>query len=45
MLKGGFKAFRTPEPTTAAEWEERKADLRERLRRLLGDIPPTACES
>jgi dienelactone hydrolase len=41
MLKGGFKAFRTSQPKTMEEWENRKADLRTRLWRLLGDLPPT----
>jgi dienelactone hydrolase len=40
VLKGGLKAFRTIEPKTASEWEDRKADLRDRLWRLLGDVPP-----
>jgi len=39
-LKGGFKPFETPRPTTAREWDKRKADLRKKLWRLLGDMPP-----
>ena len=39
-LKGGFKPFETPRPATAREWDKRKADLRKKLWRLLGDMPP-----
>jgi dienelactone hydrolase len=40
VLKGGFPSFQTIAPDSAAEWDGRKAALRERLARLLGDLPP-----
>jgi dienelactone hydrolase len=40
VLKGGFKSFQTPPPESAAAWERQKAELRKRLWRLLGDLPP-----
>ncbi len=40
VLKGGFKSFGTPHPTTVDEWETRKIELRDTLKRLLGDLPP-----
>ena len=40
LLKGGFRAFETPRPRHAAQWEKRKAVLRKKIGRLLGDLPP-----
>jgi dienelactone hydrolase len=40
ILKGGFRSFNTPAPTTAKEWEKRKVELHKTLWRLLGDMPP-----
>jgi dienelactone hydrolase len=40
VLKGGFPSFETVEPANAAEWDRRKAVLRETLWWLLGDLPP-----
>jgi dienelactone hydrolase len=39
VLKGGFASFQTPLPRSAQSWEKRKAELRKKLRRLLGDLP------
>ena len=38
-LKGGFTSFQTPLPKTVQSWEKRKAKLRRKLWRLLGDLP------
>lgn len=38
-LKGGFRSFTTPDPTTIEEWEARKTESRKTLTRLLGDLP------
>lgn len=40
VLKGGFKSFDTPRPDSSRTWEEKKAELRKTLGRLLGDMPP-----
>jgi dienelactone hydrolase len=40
MLKGGFKSFQTPRPDSSQAWQQKKAELRKTLRRLLGDLPP-----
>ncbi|NLH15988.1 MAG: hypothetical protein GX455_05365, partial [Phycisphaerae bacterium] len=40
LLKGGFTAFQTPVPASAADWEARKPRLREILRARIGDWPP-----
>jgi len=40
FLKGGFRAFDTPKPATAKEWDKRKVKLRKKLWKLLGDMPP-----
>lgn len=39
-LTGGFRAFETPLPASAAAWEKRKPQLRIELRELLGEWPP-----
>lgn len=39
-LQGGFPAFDTARPESAAEWEKRRDPLRHTIRRLLGDLPP-----
>ena len=39
VLKGGFASFQTPLPRSAQSWEKRKAALRKKLWRLLGDLP------
>lgn len=39
-LKGGFRTFQTPRPTSATQWEKRKVELRKRIGELLGDLPP-----
>jgi dienelactone hydrolase len=40
VLKGGFRSFETPRPASADQWERQKPMLRQRLWRLLGDLPP-----
>jgi dienelactone hydrolase len=40
MLKGAFATFDTPLPASAEAWERQKPELRRRLWRLLGDVPP-----
>lgn len=40
MLKGGFRSFTTHPPATVEEWDVRKVELRKRIWRLLGDLPP-----
>jgi dienelactone hydrolase len=40
MLPGQFQPFDYPLPTSAREWDANKADLRAKLRRLFGDLPP-----
>ena len=40
VLKGGFPSFETPRPTSANAWEQQKPELRKKLWRLLGDLPP-----
>lgn len=39
VLKGGFTSFQTPLPKTVQSWENRRAKLRRKLWRLLGDLP------
>jgi dienelactone hydrolase len=38
-LKGGFTSFQTPPPKSVRSWENRRARLRRKLWRLLGDLP------
>jgi dienelactone hydrolase len=38
-LNGGFTSFQTPLPRSVQSWEKRRAELRKKLRRLLGDLP------
>ncbi|MBU4272295.1 MAG: acetylxylan esterase [Planctomycetes bacterium] len=40
ILKGGFPSFKTPRPASADAWERQKPELRKKLWRLLGDLPP-----
>ena len=40
ILKGGFPRFETPLPASATAWEQQKPELRKKLWRLLGDLPP-----
>lgn len=40
ILKGGFQSFQTPLPQTAQQWDAQKTELRKKLWRLLGDMPP-----
>jgi dienelactone hydrolase len=40
VLKGGFRSFQTPRPDSADQWERQKPELRKKLWRLLGDLPP-----
>ncbi|MBI4580547.1 MAG: dienelactone hydrolase family protein, partial [Planctomycetes bacterium] len=40
-LPGNFPAFTTTQPASAAEWDQRRVDLRRTLWRLLGKLPPT----
>ncbi len=40
ILKGGFQSFQTPLPQSAQQWDAQKAELRKKLWRLLGDMPP-----
>ena len=40
ILTGGFPSFETPRPASADAWERQKAELRKKLWRLLGDLPP-----
>jgi len=39
MLPGAFPSFTTPLPGSAAEWDRDKPKIREKLWRLLGDLP------
>jgi dienelactone hydrolase len=39
VLKGGFSSFQTPMPKSVQSWEKRRTNLREKLWRLLGDLP------
>jgi dienelactone hydrolase len=39
VLSGGFASFRTPQPKSVQSWEKRRAELRKKLWRLLGDLP------
>jgi dienelactone hydrolase len=40
ILKGGFHSFKTPLPRSTQQWDSQKAELRKKLWRLLGDMPP-----
>ena len=40
VLKGGVPSFETPQPASADAWQQQKPELRKRLWRLLGDLPP-----
>lgn len=40
ILKGGLKAFETPLPASAADWEGKKSPLRQLLHSRLGEWPP-----
>jgi dienelactone hydrolase len=40
ILKGGFASFETPRPASRDQWERQKPELRKKLWRLLGDLPP-----
>lgn len=40
VLKGGFESFRTPSPKSAQQWNSQKIELRRKLWRLLGNMPP-----
>ncbi len=40
ILAGGFPSFETPRPASANDWERQKPELRKKLWRLLGDLPP-----
>lgn len=40
VLFGGFKAFRVPLPDSAEDWRKVQPQLRAKLWRLLGDVPP-----
>lgn len=39
VLEGGFAFFETPLPRSVKSWLKRRAELRRKLRRLLGDLP------
>jgi len=39
VLSGGFASFRTPLPRSMKSWNKRRAELRKKLWRLLGDLP------
>ena len=39
VLNGGFTSFQTPLPRSIQSWEKRRAELRKKLWRLLGDLP------
>ena len=39
VLKGSFASFQTPLPKSVQSWEKRRAELRKKLWRLLGDLP------
>jgi dienelactone hydrolase len=39
-LKGDFPTFVTPRPESAAAWDRQRPELRQKLWRLLGDLPP-----
>lgn len=39
VLKGGFRSFTTPLPASLSEAQQRKAEVRARLWKLLGDLP------
>ena len=40
ILTGGFHSFETPRPASADDWERQRAELRKKLWRLLGELPP-----
>lgn len=40
ILKGQFPAFQTSRPDSATQWERGRAELRQTIQRLLGDLPP-----
>jgi dienelactone hydrolase len=40
ILAGGFPSFDTPRPASVSDWERQKPELRKKLWRLLGDLPP-----
>ncbi len=40
VLKGCFPSFTTPLPPSAEAWKKQKPELRKKLWRLLGDMPP-----
>ena len=40
ILSGGFHSFDTPRPASAQEWEQQRIELRKKLWRLLGELPP-----
>lgn len=40
ILKGGFRSFQTPLPQSAQQWDAQKIELRKKLWRLLGNMPP-----
>jgi dienelactone hydrolase len=40
ILKGGFPSFKTPLPQSSQQWDVQKIELRKKLWRLLGDMPP-----
>jgi dienelactone hydrolase len=39
VLNGGFTSFQTPLPRSVQSWEKRRAEIRRKLFRLLGDLP------
>lgn len=39
VLDGAFASFQTPVPKSVQSWEKRRAELRNKLRCLLGDLP------
>jgi len=39
VLDGGFASFQTPLPKSVQSWEKRRAGLRKKIWRLLGDLP------
>jgi dienelactone hydrolase len=39
VLSGGFASFQTPLPGSMKSWNKRRAELRRKLWRLLGDLP------